>query len=68
MLFKRLISQIYNVKFQELSQTEEYKDYKHLQSVYMADTVTVEHQEDGIDIKAKVIAYKYDPIKKSIWI
>ncbi|AND10373.1 phage tail spike protein [Bacillus thuringiensis] len=54
----------YNVKFQELSQTEEYKDYKHLQSVYMADTVTVEHQEDGIDIKAKVIAYKYDPIKK----
>ncbi|MEI4618767.1 phage tail spike protein, partial [Bacillus cereus] len=35
----------YNVKFQELSQTEEYKDYKHLQSVYMADTVTVEHQE-----------------------
>ncbi|MBG9640676.1 endopeptidase [Bacillus thuringiensis] len=54
----------YNVKFQELSQTEEYKDYKHLQSVYMADTVTVEHQEDGINIKAKVIAYKYDPIKK----
>ncbi|HDR4482464.1 TPA: phage tail protein [Bacillus cereus] len=54
----------YNVKFQELSQTEEYKDYKQLQSVYMADTVTVEHQEDGIDIKAKVIAYKYDPIKK----
>ncbi|QDZ77805.1 phage tail spike protein, partial [Bacillus cereus] len=54
----------YNVTFQELSQTEEYKDYKHLQSVYMADTVTVEHQEDGIDIKAKVIAYKYDPIKK----
>ncbi|PEC06820.1 endopeptidase [Bacillus cereus] len=54
----------YNVKFQELSQTEEYKDYKHLQSVYMADTVTVEHQEDGIEIKAKVIAYKYDPIKK----
>ncbi|MHA4132299.1 phage tail spike protein [Bacillus cereus] len=54
----------YNVKFQELSQTEEYRDYKHLQSVYMADTVTVEHQEDGIDIKAKVISYKYDPIKK----
>ncbi|AZR76293.1 phage tail spike protein [Bacillus thuringiensis] len=54
----------YNVTFQELSQTEEHKDYKHLQSVYMADTVTVEHQEDGIDIKAKVIAYKYDPIKK----
>ncbi|MEC2861414.1 phage tail spike protein [Bacillus thuringiensis] len=54
----------YKVEFQELSQTEEYKDYKHLQSVYMADTVTVIHEENGVDIKAKVIAYKYDPIKK----
>ncbi|PFT70099.1 endopeptidase, partial [Bacillus thuringiensis] len=54
----------YKVEFQELSQTEEYKDYKHLQSVYMADTVTVIHEENGVAIKAKVIAYKYDPIKK----
>ncbi|MEK4415666.1 phage tail spike protein [Bacillus sp. FSL K6-0268] len=54
----------YTITFQELSQTEEYKDYKHLQRVYMADTVTVIHEEDGISIKAKVIAYKYDPIKK----
>ncbi|MFZ7802627.1 phage tail spike protein [Bacillus thuringiensis] len=54
----------YKVEFQELSQTEEYKDYKHLQSVYMADTVTVIHEENGVAIKAKVIAYKYDPVKK----
>ncbi|MFQ6340724.1 phage tail spike protein [Bacillus sp. AF62] len=54
----------YKVEFQELSQTEEYKDYKHLQSVYMADNVTVIHEENGVAIKAKVIAYKYDPIKK----
>ncbi|MGR5978113.1 phage tail spike protein [Bacillus cereus] len=54
----------YQVAFQELSQTEEYKEYKILQRVWMGDTVTVKHGEDGIDIQAKVIAYKYDPIKK----
>ncbi|WP_329764354.1 phage tail spike protein [Bacillus nitratireducens] len=54
----------YKVEFQELSQTEEYKDYAILQRVYMGDIVTVQHKEDGIDIQSKVIAYKYDPIKK----
>ncbi|MED3328782.1 phage tail spike protein [Bacillus thuringiensis] len=53
----------YKVEFQELSQTEEYKEYKILQRVWMGDIVTVKHEEDGIDIQAKVIAYKYDPIK-----
>ncbi|MED2783652.1 phage tail spike protein, partial [Bacillus thuringiensis] len=54
----------YKVEFQELSQTEEYKDYAILQRVYMGDIVTVRHVEDGLDIEAKVIAYKYDPIQK----
>lgn len=54
----------YKVEFQELSQTEEYKEYKILQRVWMGDIVTVKHEEDGIDIQAKVIAYKYDPVKK----
>ncbi|HDR6244491.1 TPA: phage tail protein [Bacillus cereus] len=54
----------YKVEFQELSQTEEYKDYQVLQRVWMGDTVTVKHSEDGIYIKAKVIGYKYDPLKK----
>ncbi|HDX9587586.1 TPA: phage tail protein [Bacillus pseudomycoides] len=52
----------YKVTFQELSQTEEYKDFAVLQRVYMGDTVTVQHGEDNIDIQAKVISYKYDPI------
>lgn len=52
----------YKVGFQELSQTEEYKDFAVLQRVYMGDTVTVQHEEDNIDIQAKVISYKYDPI------
>ncbi|SDY42750.1 phage tail spike protein [Bacillus sp. 166amftsu] len=54
----------YKVEFQELSQTEEYKDYAILQHVWMGDIVTVKHIEDGINVQAKVIAYKYDPIKK----
>ncbi|PEK83580.1 hypothetical protein COK36_01555 [Bacillus cereus] len=54
----------YKVGFQELSQTEEYKDFAVLQSVYMGDTVTVDHSEDGIYIQAKVISYKYDPVKE----
>ncbi|WP_267418855.1 phage tail spike protein [Bacillus sp. GC_Bacil_1] len=52
----------YKVEFQELSQTEEYKDFAVLQRVYMGDTVTVIHEEDGFEIEAKVIHYKYDPI------
>ncbi|HFJ9375134.1 TPA: phage tail spike protein [Bacillus nitratireducens] len=54
----------YKVEFQELSQTEEYKNYAVLQRVYMGDIVTVRHTEDNLDIQAKVISYKYDPIKK----
>lgn len=54
----------YKVSFQELSQTEEYKDYAVLQTVYMGDTVTVQHDEDNIYIQAKVINYKYDPVLK----
>lgn len=54
----------YKVEFQELSQTEEYKDFAVLQRVYMGDTVTVEHKEDNINVQAKVISYKYDPVKK----
>ncbi|ASN71441.1 putative endopeptidase [uncultured Caudovirales phage] len=54
----------YRVSFQELSQTEEYKNFAVLQSVYMGDTVTVDHSEDGIYVQAKVISYKYDPVKE----
>ncbi|MES9780286.1 phage tail spike protein [Bacillus thuringiensis] len=54
----------YKVEFQELSQTEEYKDWAVLQRVYMGDTVTVIHEEDGFEIEAKVNHYKYDPINE----
>ncbi|PEQ02662.1 phage tail spike protein [Bacillus toyonensis] len=54
----------YKIKFQELSQTEEYKDFAVMQRVYMGDTVTVQHLEEGIDVKAKVVSYKYDPLNE----
>lgn len=54
----------YKIKFQELSQTEEYKDLAVLQRVYMGDTVTVQHSDEGIDVKAKVVSYKYDPLNE----
>ncbi|MDA2634972.1 phage tail protein [Bacillus cereus] len=54
----------YNIKFQELSQTEEYKDFAVMQRVYMGDTVTVQHLDEGIDVKAKVVSYKYDPLNQ----
>ncbi len=28
----------------------------------MGDTVTVQHLEEGIDVIAKVVSYKYDPL------
>ena len=54
----------YKVDFVSLDQTEEYKDLQELQKVFLGDTVTVEHKEDGLNIEAKVISYKYDPLAK----
>jgi len=52
------------VNFIELSKTEEYKAYKILNQIYLGDTVTIKHSKLGIDIKAKMISYKYDSISK----
>ncbi|QAA31251.1 phage tail spike protein [Clostridium manihotivorum] len=55
----------YKVDFQELSQTEEYKDYAQLQRVYLGDTVTIKVENPKIDVKAKMLSYKYDCILES---
>ncbi|MDT8717834.1 phage tail protein [Clostridium sp. 19966] len=52
----------YTVNFIELSQTEEYKDFKELEQIYICDTVTVKHENLGIDISAQVVKYVYDAI------
>lgn len=54
----------YKVDFVALDQTEVYKDFKELQKVYIGDTVTVIHEDDGINIEAKVISYEYNPLQE----
>lgn len=52
----------YKVDFVSLDKTEEYKDLEELQKVFIGDTVEVIHEDDGINIQAKVISYKYHPL------
>ncbi|KEI02877.1 phage tail spike protein, partial [Clostridium botulinum] len=54
----------YKINFILLDKTEEYKDFKVLQKVLIGDIVTVKHKKLKIDIKQKVIGYKYDSINK----
>ncbi|EJE7236833.1 phage tail protein, partial [Clostridium botulinum] len=49
----------YKVDFVELSKTEEYKNYKVLEKVNLGDIVTIKHKKLNIDIKGKVIKYKW---------
>lgn len=52
----------YKVDFVELSKTEEYKNYKVLEKVNLGDIVTIKHKKLNIDIKGKVIKYKWDSV------
>lgn len=52
----------YKVDFVELSKTEEYKNYSCLEEVGLGDIVTVKHLKMGIDIRQKVIKYKWDSV------
>lgn len=54
----------YQINFVTLSKTEEYKNYVTLKTVILGDTVTVVHKEDKLNIKAKVIKYRFDPLTK----
>lgn len=55
----------YTVSFAPLERTKEYKDFSVLETVALGDTVSVIHEEDGIKVTARVIAYKYNPLTKS---
>ena len=55
----------YKVEFVALADTEEYKDLKSLARLMPGDTVTVIHEEDNLNIKAKVIEYSYNTISNS---
>ncbi|WP_460269012.1 phage tail spike protein [Clostridium botulinum] len=54
----------YEVEFEELGKTEEYKQFKALQNINIGDTVTVRHGELGLDLNGRVITYDYDCLLK----
>ncbi|MCS4463331.1 hypothetical protein JTT01_00055 [Clostridium botulinum] len=52
------------MEFEELGKTEEYKQYKNLEKINLGDTVTIRHEELGLDLKGRMIAYDYDCLLK----
>jgi phage minor structural protein len=52
------------VEFIDLSTTEEYKDYAILETVNLGDTVKCYHDELGINLIQRVVAYDYDALTK----
>lgn len=50
------------VSFVKLSQSEEYSNYKLLETVKLCDTVTVEFPELGVNATSKVISTTYDAL------
>ncbi|QIW56472.1 hypothetical protein GU335_07725 [Pseudolactococcus raffinolactis] len=55
----------YKVEFVALQDIEEYKDLKSLVKLKAGDTVTVIHEEDGLNIKAQIVEYSYNPLSNS---
>lgn len=55
----------YDVTFAPLEKTEEYKQFASLETIHLGDTVSVIHEEDGFNVTARMVEYKYDPLFKS---
>lgn len=56
----------YDISFEDLSTTEEYKDYKQLENVGTGEVVKVIVDTLGYDLNARVIKRKYDVCKQKI--
>ena len=52
------------VNFVELSNTEEYSQFRNLEKISLGDIVTIEHKPLDINIKARCISYVYDCLKQ----
>lgn len=59
-----MMSQNIEVSFVNLADTEEYKDVAVLQRVNLCDTVTIIHNELGVETQAKVIKVDYDVLNE----
>ena len=55
----------YKIEFAPLERCEEYKDFTALETIHIGDTVRVVHEEDALDISARMISYTYDPLVKA---
>lgn len=54
----------YKVNFIDLEMTKEFKHLKKLESVNLGDRLKVIHREENLDITARVISYKYNPVSR----
>ncbi len=52
------------VEFVPLEDTEEYKDFSILETVYLGDSISVHHEALNIDLVTKVIGYEFDALSK----
>jgi hypothetical protein len=50
------------VAFVDLAKTEEYKDYAALEAVHLGDTIRCIHEDYGVDLSQRVVAYDYDAL------
>jgi phage minor structural protein, N-terminal region len=55
----------YEVDFAPLQLTKEYQAFSALETINMGDVVSVIHEEDGLDISARMISYTFDPLNKA---
>lgn len=54
----------YKVNFIDLEITKGFKHLKKLESVNLGDRLKVIHREEKLDITARVISYKYNPVSR----
>lgn len=54
----------YEVEFAPLERTEEYKEFSSLETINLGDTVSVIHADDGFNVTARMVEYKYNPLLK----
>ncbi|EHM3378967.1 phage tail protein [Listeria monocytogenes] len=55
----------YDVEFAPLERTEEYKAFSSLETIHLGNTVSVIHADDGFNVSARMVEYKYDPLLRA---
>ena len=52
-----------DIEFRELGDTEEYQQYIQLSTIQLGDTITVQHEDLGIDLDLRAISYEWDALR-----